>query len=106
MPKEKKRKKVENEEETNKEPVGAKALRGEEELVQAKIFEAVDHDRKIQGRGTLIQVYDPSTDPSEPPYWEYEDEQNSVTAFVPAYHVVRVVKARLAFISSASEALP
>jgi len=96
MPKERKNKGKKGE--RPDEPVGAKALRGEEELVQAKIFEAVDYDRQIRGKGKLIQVYDPGTDPSSLPYWEYEDESNRATGSVPAYHVVRVVKAHLAFI--------
>lgn len=66
------------------------------------IFEAVDYDRNITDRGKLIQVYDPNTDPSSPPYCEYKDEVNQTTISIPAHHVVRVVKARLAFIQSAS----
>jgi len=98
MPREKKKKEKGKEREKNVEPVGAKALRGEEELVQAKIFEAVNYDRNIKGKGKLIQIYDPNTDPNSLPYWEYEDESNRATGSVPAYHVVRVVKAHLAFI--------
>lgn len=78
--------------------VGAKALRGEEEFIHGKVFDAVDADRTIRCKGKLIQVYDPTQDASCPPYWEYEDENRRETGLVPKYHEVRVVKAHVAFI--------
>jgi hypothetical protein len=77
---------------------GAKALNGEPEFIEGKIFEGVNYDRKIRGKGTLIQIYDPTKDMSTPPYWEYEDENREETHDVPAGHKVRVVTATLQFI--------
>jgi len=83
------------------ESVGAKALRGEEEFISGKIFPAVSFDRHVRGKGKLIQVYDPGKDSSSPAYWEYEDEHNRETGFVPKEHEVRVVKAHMWFIQPA-----
>jgi hypothetical protein len=77
---------------------GAKALNGEPEFIEGKIFEGVNYDRKIRGKGTLIQIYDPTKDMSTPPYWEYEDENREETHDVPAGHKVRVVTATIQFI--------
>jgi len=76
---------------------GAKALKGEEEYIDGKLFEGVDFDRKITGRGMLIQVYDPKVDMSSPPYWEYEDESKDGDQVVPAGYKVRVVGATVKF---------
>lgn len=84
--------------------IGAKALRGEEEFIQGKIFGPFAVDTQVQCKGRLIQIYDPTTDPNSPAFWEYEDEQNREMGFIPAHHVVRVVKAHVAFILPASQA--
>jgi hypothetical protein len=37
---------------------GAQALAGKEEYINVYLFKAVDHDRKITGRGKSIMIYD------------------------------------------------
>jgi hypothetical protein len=60
---------------------GATALVGKLEFINAHIFEAVDHDRKITGKGTSIMCYDPEADETSEPLWQH----TSVTdKFVPA----------------------
>jgi len=76
---------------------GAKALKGDPEFIQGKIFNEAAHARTITGKGTLIQIYDPKADMSSPPYWEYEDESKDGSHNVPAGHVVRVVAATVKF---------
>jgi len=76
---------------------GAKALSGEAEFINAMIFESVDYDRMITGRGTLIQVYDPTVDMATPPYWQYQNESEDMTRDVPKGFVVRVLSATVKF---------
>lgn len=77
--------------------VGALALKGEPEYIKLKLFEGVDHDRNIKGKGKLIQIYDPKADMKSPPYWEYEDESEVDAHDVPAGYEVRVVAATVHF---------
>jgi len=79
------------------EEIGAKALRGEDEYINGKIFEGVDYSRNIAGKGKLIQVYDPNADMSSPPYWEHEDPSKNGSSEVPAKYEVRVVGATVKF---------
>jgi hypothetical protein len=75
---------------------GAKALVGKSEFINAKIFEAVDYDRKITGKGKSIMCYDPEADETSEPLWEYEN--TSITDEpVPAGHEVRVLSATVKF---------
>jgi len=74
--------------------VGAKALKGDPEFIQGKIFDAVDNTRNITGKGTLIQIYDPITDVT---YWEYENESKEDSHDVPAGYKVRVVSGTVKF---------
>jgi len=76
---------------------GAKALSGEAEFIHGKLFEPVDYDRTITGRGTLIQVYDPKVDMATPPYWKYENESEDMTRDVPKGFRVHVVSATVKF---------
>jgi hypothetical protein len=57
----------------------------------------VDRNRKITGRGKLIQVYDPKADMNSPPYWEYENLFKDDTSEVPAGYEVRVIGATVKF---------
>jgi len=73
---------------------GAKALVGKSEFINAHIFEAVDHDRKITGKGTSIMCYDPEADETSEPLWQH----TSVTdKLVPAGHEVEVLGATVKF---------
>lgn len=93
-------------EKKEKEPVGTKALRGEEELIQGtKIFGPFPKDMQVVGKGQLIQIYDPNSEPGSV-YWEYEDQENPETALVPANYNVWVVKAHVAFKPVASQSAP
>lgn len=49
---------------SNQTPVGSLALSGNEEYIAFWIFEAVDEERILEGRGTLIMIIHPS-DPSK-----------------------------------------
>jgi len=75
---------------------GAKALAGKSEPINFKIFEAVDYDRKITGKGKSIMCYDPEADETSDPLWEYEN--TSITDEpVPAGHEVEVKGATVKF---------
>jgi hypothetical protein len=76
--------------------IGAKALAGESEYININIFEAVDYDRKISGKGKSIMCYDPEADATSAPLWEYEN--TSITDEpVPAGYEVRVIGATAKF---------
>ena len=77
--------------------VGTRALKGEEEYINVKLFEAVDHDRTITGRGKNIMIFDPKVDMSTPPYWEHDNPSENATSLVPIGHVVRVIGATVKF---------
>lgn len=77
--------------------IGAKALNGESEYINGKLFEGVDRKRKIKARGKLIQIYDPKADMSSPPYWEYENQFEDGESDVPAGYKVRVTGATIKF---------
>ena len=69
------------------------ALKGEEEeYLSIHIFDAVDYDRWITGRGTLITVYDPNAAKKTKPYWEYENTTENASSFVPRQFKVRVIE--------------
>lgn len=55
----------------------------------------MDYDRKIKGKGTLIQVYHPE---KEGNLWEYENEVKEDESPVPAGYEVRVVSATVQFV--------
>jgi hypothetical protein len=75
---------------------GARALAGKSEFINIKIFEAVDYDRKITGKGINIMCYDPEADATSEPLWEYEN--TSITDEpVPAGHEVEVKGATVKF---------
>jgi hypothetical protein len=76
---------------------GAQALAGREEYIKVKLFEAVDHDRKITGKGMSIMIYDPQKDMSTPPYWEHNNTSQNATGNVPAGFKVRVIGATVRF---------
>jgi len=75
---------------------GAEALAGKSELINIKIFGAVDYDRTITGSGKSIMCYDPEADETSEPLWEYEN--TSITdKSVPAGYKVRVIGATVKF---------
>lgn len=76
---------------------GAQALAGKEEYINVKLFEAVDHDRKITGRGKSIMIYDPKKEMSTPPYWQHNNISKDGTSDVPAGFKVRVIGAFVTF---------
>lgn len=49
---------------------GALALLGEDEFIKVKLFDEVDHDRKITGEGNLIMCYDLKMDTASPPLFD------------------------------------
>lgn len=57
----------------------------------------MDYDRKIQGRGMSIIVYDPKADPSTAPSWEHHNTSEESTGDVPAGFKVRVLGATVKF---------
>ncbi|EDN05676.1 predicted protein [Histoplasma mississippiense (nom. inval.)] len=68
--------------------VGQTALQGKEEYIRGHIFDSVDYERTITGRGTLIMVIDPSDAKNTKAYRDIEQD----TPFtVPANHEVKVI---------------
>jgi len=78
---------------------GGQALKGEEEYISVKLFQAVDYDRKITGRGKQIMVYDPKAAMSTPPRWEHNNPSEDATGDVPAGCNVTVIDATVKFTS-------
>lgn len=81
----------------NKVKKGDKALSGTEEYFKIWLFEKVDYNRRISGRGHSIMVWDPSKD-NAPPYWVRENTTVDEDTDVPAGFVVRVIEAWVRFI--------
>jgi len=77
--------------------IGAKALSGEAEFISGMLFEPVDYDRTITGRGKLIQVYNPKVDMASPPYWIHENPSEDATGNVPKGFEVHVVSSTVKF---------
>jgi hypothetical protein len=65
------------------------------------VFEAVDYDRYIKCRGTLITVYDPEAPKGSEPYWRYKNSAVNETHLVPAGHEVEVLDAWVGWTTSA-----
>jgi len=76
---------------------GDKALSGTEEYLRLWLFDGVDNDRRISGRGDSIVVWDPSKE-NEPAYWVRENITTDEETDVPVGFVVRVIKAWIKFI--------
>lgn len=74
------------------------ALKGEMEAIKTKLFDEVEYPRLIEGKGKLIQIYDPKADMGSPAYWEWEHEDKIGKNDVPAGYKVRVVGATIKFI--------
>ena len=49
----------------------------------AYVFDAVDFDRNIKCRGTLITIYDPNAAKGSDPYWKYKNTTINETHLVP-----------------------
>jgi len=76
---------------------GAVALSGKEEAIKVCLFEAVNYDRQITGRGKSIMVYDPKAEENTAPYWEHKNTSEDKTGKVPAGFKVRVIGATVKF---------
>lgn len=70
--------------------VGDATLNGEDEYIRGLIFDAVDHDRLIIGRGTLIMII-PPTDKMETKSYRKLETVEYIP--VPPGHEVKVVDA-------------
>jgi len=83
------------------EPTGAKALAGNSEYINVKLFDAVDYDRNITGSGKSIMCYDPNTEDPSSSLWSYQN--TSITdETVPAGYKVRVIGATVKFTKSST----
>lgn len=76
---------------------GDKALSGTEEYLRVWLFDAVDYERRISGRGDSIVVWDPSKE-NETAHWVRDNITTDEETDVPAGFVVRVIKAWIKFI--------
>jgi len=76
---------------------GDMALSGTEEYLNLWLFDGVDYDRQISGRGDSIIVWDPSQE-NVPAHWERENITSNEDTDVPAGFVVRVINAWIKFI--------
>lgn len=61
------------------------------EYIRGRIFDAVDYERTITCRGTLIMVYKPNPAKDDPENWEHEDPKRVVTRLVPPGFEIKVV---------------
>lgn len=65
------------------------------------LLEAVNYDRYIKCRGTLILVYDPTAPKGSEPYWKYKDTAINQIHLVPAGYVVEALDAWVEWTTSA-----
>jgi len=61
------------------------------EYIRGRIFDAVDHERTITCRGTLIRISNPNAAKGTAPYWIREKITEDVDYTVPAGHEVEVI---------------
>jgi len=72
--------------------VGDIALEGKrQEYMRGHIFDAVDYDRKVTCRGSLITIFDPKAPKDSEPYWKYKNTATDVEHLVPAGLEVEVL---------------
>ncbi|KAF9250320.1 hypothetical protein DTO006G1_6774 [Penicillium roqueforti] len=71
--------------------VGDAALRGEEEYIRGHIFDGVDYERHIIGKGTLIMIIPPSASEEEPK--THRNVETEIKIPVPPRHEVKVLDA-------------
>lgn len=77
---------------SSKTPVGSDALGGKEENIVAHIFDAIDEERWLEGRGKLIMIIHPS-DSSQTK--TYDDVIQNDKFLVPPKHRVKVIGAHV-----------
>lgn len=70
--------------------VGSVALNGDYEYIRGHIFDAVEYDRYIIGRGTWIMIIPP---PEEGETKLHRDVETETKIHVPPKHEVKVVDA-------------
>lgn len=64
---------------------------GDMEYIRGRIFDAVDHDRTITCRGTLIRISNPNAAKGTAPYWIQEETTQDAEYTVPAGYEVEVI---------------
>lgn len=72
--------------------VGSDALSGKEEYILGHIFEAVDEERWLEGRGTLIMIIHPSDANQTKPY---DNVMQNDKFLVPPGHKVKVINSHV-----------
>lgn len=72
--------------------VGTVALSGKEEYIRGYIFEAVDEERTLEGRGTLIMIFHPSDSEKTKTYDDVHDETKFL---VPPGYKIKVIDAQI-----------
>jgi hypothetical protein len=71
--------------------VGDIALQGKREYIRGHIFDAVDYERTILCRGSLITVFDPKAPKDSEPRWKYTDTAKDAEHSVPPGFEVEVL---------------
>ena len=72
--------------------VGDIALEGKrQEYIRGHIFDAVDYERKLKCRGSLITVFDPKAPKDSAPHWKYKDRAKDAEYSVPPGFEVEVI---------------
>jgi hypothetical protein len=71
--------------------VGDIALGGGTEYIRGHIFDAVDYERKLICKGSLITVFDPKAPKDSAPYWKYKNIAKEAEHSVPPGFEVEVL---------------
>lgn len=82
--------------------LGDAALEGKEEYLPSHLFDPVDHDRWITGKGTLIMVFDPKAAENTSPFWEHEKTTEEGKSRVPKGFKVKVIDGSVKMTKSAA----
>ena len=80
---------------------GDVAPEGNEEYLPSYLFDAVDYDRWILGKGILIRIYDPKAAKNIPARWEHKNTTEVGKNRVPAGFKVEVIDGRVKMTKSA-----
>jgi len=73
----------------------------DKEYIAARIFDGIDHARKIECRGELIRISDPKVKGVEP-YWVYESTTTNAEHDVPPGFEIEVINGWVKLTKSAA----
>lgn len=70
-------------------------MKEKEEYLPSHIFDAVNYERRISGKASLIVVFDPSATKDTPPYWVDKNTTKVDGSRVPPGHEAKVIDSRV-----------